>query len=132
MSRFQKQHITQLKEKCPTLKKKECFQKCTIKQAISQNKQVMVKTEQERRKHWDKKKNPSGDSQKHKIIIKSPQAQKNLTAHSAFRNPSLHSWGQCHGMLKVPCAVSDGSSTKQTHVTRKEDRKNWGEKRNFN
>lgn len=40
----------------PYFEKKECFQKCTIKQAISQNKQVMVKTEQERRKHWDKKK----------------------------------------------------------------------------
>lgn len=75
------------------------------------------------------KKNPSGDSQRHKITIKSPQAQKNLTAHSAFRNPSLHSWGQCHGMLKVPCAVSDGSSTKQTRVTKIE--KTGGKKRNF-
>lgn len=36
-------------------------------------------------------KNPSGDSQRHKITIKSPQAQKNVTAHNTFRNPSLRS-----------------------------------------
>lgn len=72
------------------------------------------------------KKNLSGNSQGLKITITSSQVQKNPTAHRAFRNPSLHSWGQYHGMLEVPCAVSDGSSTKQTHVTKRE--KNWGKK----
>lgn len=106
-------------EEMPYFEKKERFQKCSIKQATSQNKKDMVKTEWEIQKHWTKR-NPSGNSQRLKITITSPQAQKNPTAHSAFRNPSLHSWGQCHGMSKVPCAVSDGSSTKQTRVIKSE------------
>lgn len=104
-------------------KKKEHFQKCAIKEATSQTKKDMVKTERERWKHWGKK-NLSGNSQGLKITTTSSQVQKNPTAHSAFRNPSLHSWGQYHGMLEVPCAVSDGSSTEQTHVTKRE--KKWG------
>lgn len=104
----------------PYFEKKEHFQKCTIQQTTSQTKKDMVKTEWKRWKHWGKKKNLSGNSQGLKITITSSQVQKNPTAHSAFRNPSLHSWGQYHGMLEVPCAVSDGSSTKQTHVTKRE------------
>ena len=63
-----------------------------MKQATSQNKQLMVKTVRKgKRETLGQKKNPSGDSQRHKNTIKSPQAQKNLTAHGTFRNPSLHS-----------------------------------------
>lgn len=75
-----------------TTLKNQLFQQCIIKQATSQNKQFMVKTVKNgKRETLGQKKNPSGDSQRHKTTIKSPQAQKNLTAHCTFRNSSLHS-----------------------------------------
>lgn len=89
----------------------------------------MVKTVRKgKKKHWDKK-NLSRDCQRHKITIKCSQAQKNLTAHNTFRNPSLHSQGWYHSVLDVPDAASDGSSIKQTCVTRRKEIR--GKKRKF-
>lgn len=104
----------------PYFEKKECFQKMHYKagnqkkqEGYGQNRTGKIETLGQKKSKWQ-------FSKAQNYHYKSTRSEKSNCPQGLQEPKSAQLGPVFQSMLKVPCAVSDGSTTKQTHVIKKE------------